>query len=439
MPYLTPQALPESDKCRSLSIPEDSEWLALFGGALTELTKAYNWEYSGGLTVDETVSQMMSILNNWYLDSCAACTTPGGYRVIRIGTGGHLEQLDEDGNWVPATDDYEIPPPAAREGGTADDQICLAAKNAVNVLEQLYENIAESFDSHLSEVEAITAFILALIALVGFEFAPITWGIVAFFAVVFHLIYEAVAYLTADLWDENFSKQMTCFLVDCASNDAGVVTFDYDCFTGKLNSLATDFGLSEVQLRLYAQVSFMLNFIGGVDGLNLAGATTEITNDDCEFCEDTWCRTWLFGEGNSPAWTFDFGSYNSGTDQFDGANTSPSGNTVLLQAKLHFDAATVTWFSVMFDFKSGGTFGGNSFQIGNGTTYAANVFDSAAAPTDTEQMDAFLGGDSDPNELTDLWIQIGVPSRDTLDTYLHVTQVTVRGTGDNPVGDDSCE
>src|SRR5262245_18703031 len=114
MPYLTPQELPETDDCRSLSIPANSEWLALFGGALTEFTKEWNWEYSGGLTIEETVQKMNEIINNWYANPCAACTTPGGYRVIRIGANGHLEQLDESGDWTPTTDDYYIPPPEAR-------------------------------------------------------------------------------------------------------------------------------------------------------------------------------------------------------------------------------------------------------------------------------------------------------------------------------------
>jgi len=284
MPYLTPQELPESDTCRSLSIPDDTEWLALFGGALTELIKNYNWEYSGGLTIDETVEKMTDIINNWYSDPCAACTTPGGYRVIRIGAGGHLEQLDEDGNWEPATDDYAIPPPEAREGGSPDDQICLAAKNAVNVLEQLYEAWTTYWDDELSLDEAITAAIAFLISLVPFAFAPIVWAIAALLLPVFAAFYAAMNYLTADLWDEDFSNQMICFLVNCASNDAGVVTFDYDCFVGELNSLADSFGLTEIQIRLYLQVSYLLYFIGGVDGLNLAASTTDITNDDCSFC-----------------------------------------------------------------------------------------------------------------------------------------------------------
>lgn len=284
MPYLTPDSIPEGEICRPLSIPASTAWLALVSGALTELTKPYNWQQFGSLTVEETVAKMQEIIDAYYATACAMCLIPGGYRVIRITNTGQLEQLDENGDWTPATDEYALPAPDARTGGTEADQICLAAKNAVNVLSQLYESLAESWDENLSEAEALTALIAAIIAILGAPFAPITAAIAAFFLAVFHLLYGALEYLGADLWTEDFSNQMTCFLVDCATNDAGVVTFDWDCFTGKLNSLADSFMLSEIQVRLYLQVSFILYFIGGVDGLNLAGATTEITNDDCSFC-----------------------------------------------------------------------------------------------------------------------------------------------------------
>jgi len=284
VPYLTPQSLPEDDTCRPLLIPTSSEWLALFGGALTELSFKYNWQYSGGLTVDETVAKVNEIINNWYDSACTTCETPGGYRVIRIDGDGHLQQLNDAGDWEDTTGDYAIPDPDARSGGTAEDQICLAAKNAVNVLQQLYENLTDSYSDGLSEAEALTAYILGLTAIVGFEFAPITWGIVAFMTPVFAALYSALGFLFADLWDASVSDQITCFLKLCATNDAGVVTFDWDCFVRQLNSLTNNFSLTEDQLRLYIQISYMLYFIGGVDGLNLAGATTAITDADCTDC-----------------------------------------------------------------------------------------------------------------------------------------------------------
>jgi len=282
VPYLTPQDLPEGDNCRPLFIPAGSEWLALFGGALTELVKVWNWEDSGGLTVAETVAKMQEIIDIWYAGGCETCDLPEGGKIIRLGEDGHVQVL-EDGEWITPTEgDYYIPPPEAREGGTEADQICLAAKNAVNVLEQMYESLSESWAESLSTAEAITAMIGVAISIVGFEFAPISFGIAAFVLWALDKLYKALDYLGADLWTEDFSRQMICFLIPCATNTDGVVTFDWDCFVDKLNSLADDFMLTELQLRLYAQVSVMLWLIGGVDGLNLAGSTTEITDDFCD-------------------------------------------------------------------------------------------------------------------------------------------------------------
>lgn len=345
MPYLTPNGIPEDDDCRPLSIPASSEWLALFGGALTELTKSYNWQQFGALTVEETVAKMQSIIDNWYTVPCAACTTPGGYRVLRINNSGQLEQLDESGNWQPATDEYQIPLPAAREGGSSSDQICLAASNAVNVLEQLYENLSDSLNGELDEAEAISAFILALIALVGFEFAPITWAIAAFMTVVFSVLYSALEYIIADLWDESVSDQIICFLVQCASNESGVVTFDWTCFNQKLESLANGFSLTAEQLRLYVQIGYMLYFIGGVDGLNLAGGTTEITSADCDNCGG-WCYIAYFTETDGGFVADDCGGVTGEWIALSGWNASDVVNCggvdrTLLQISLTFESSIV--------------------------------------------------------------------------------------------------
>jgi len=287
VPYLTPQELPEDDDCRPLSIPANSEWLALFGGALTELTKTWNWEYSGGLTIAETVAKMNEIIDNWYTVPCAACTTPGGYRVVRINSDGQIEQLNDEGEWEPATDEYYIPPPEAREGGTEADQICLAAKNAVNVLAQVYEAWSDAWSSELSTDEIILAGIAIFIALVGFAIAPITWAIAAFLYVIFEGAFKVLEYATADLWDANFTDVMVCILRNCASNDGGVVTFDWNCLNDAIDAQVQIVTLTDEQLRLFAQVGYLMYFIGGTDGLNLAGATTAITDDNCDECG--WC------------------------------------------------------------------------------------------------------------------------------------------------------
>jgi len=70
VPYLTPETIPEGRACRALSIPLSSEWLAIVSGALTELTKTYNWEQAGSVTVDEAVAAMQAMLDAYYV-GCA--------------------------------------------------------------------------------------------------------------------------------------------------------------------------------------------------------------------------------------------------------------------------------------------------------------------------------------------------------------------------------
>jgi len=286
VPYLTPDSIPEETDCRSLLIPASTDWLAIVSGALTELTKTWNWQQFGSVTVDEAVDAMQAMIDAYYLGCSGGCELPEGGEIIRIGEDGRIEVLS-DGEWVTPTDgDYYIPPPEAREGGTEADQICLAAKNAVNVLHELYDQLSDYFNDELSDAAALLGLAAFMTTATAFEFAPIVAGIAAFLLPIFAGVYSALSYLTADLWDENLDKQLTCFLQECATNDAGVVTFDWDCFTGKLNSLTDEFGLSEVQLRFYLQISYLLLFIGGADGLNLAAGTTAISDDDCSFCSE---------------------------------------------------------------------------------------------------------------------------------------------------------
>jgi len=312
VPYLTPEEIPESTTCRALLIPDSADWLAIFSGALTELTKLWNWQQEGAVTVDEAVTLVQDIIDQFY-DGCpACCELPEGGEIIRIGEDGRIEVLDGD-EWVAPTGDYLIPPPEARETGTPGDQICLAAMNAVNVLHELYDQLAEYFGDELSDAAALLGLAAFMTTATAFEFAPIVAGIAAFLLPIFAGVYSALSYLTADLWDAALDEQITCFLQECASNDDGVVTFDWDCFTGKLNSLTDEFGLSEVQLRFYLQISYLLLFIGGVDGLNLAGGTTAITTPDCA-CTSLWCRI--------SDWAVDEDGYSAGYPGFTNPYTS---------------------------------------------------------------------------------------------------------------------
>jgi len=426
VPYLTPDDIPESDVCRSLSIPASTDWLAFFGGALTELSKTYNWQQWGAVSVDDTVAKMQEIIDNWYTEPCEACSTPGGYRVIRIGAGGHVEQLDENGDWVDATDEYHIPPPDAREDGTEADQICLAAKNATNALETLYNSLSDSFASELTTAQALVAFAEAAILYLGFEFAPITFGIAAFLFATFELLYTALSYLTADLWTDDFSNQIACFLQTCASNDAGVVTFDWDCFNAQLNSLADDFSLSELQIRLYLQVAFMLQFIGGADGLNFAGGSTEITDDDCSFCEDRWCYTWDFTVTDGDWVSNPRDGSGWGAVYASGLGWG-SGDFLCMSRQL---PAACNIDQIVVDCADGGAIF---------TMYWEDAFPNASGGdtilTFTTMCTTGAPGGTDWNPASGDWLTLQIVNGARNE---EITRITISGEGDDPFGTDNC-
>jgi len=414
VPYLTPDELPEERDCRALSIPATTDWLAIVSGALTELTKSWNWEQQGAVTVAEAVAAMQAMIDEYY-EGCNDCILPGGFPPIRINISGKVEIFD-GGEWVvPTSGDYYIPPPEAREGGTPDDQICLAAKNAVNVLHQLYTNLSDSFGEALDEAAAGVLFVEAIAGIVGVVVASISAGILALGLFAFQLLYQALSYLTDDLWNEDFESQITCFLVDCATNDAGVVTFDWECFNDKLNSLADDFSLTELQIRLYLQIGFILQFIGGADGLNLAGATTEITDDDCEFCSDEWCREWDQSafEGE---WTFDFGSSN--------------GNWYV-DAHINFGVGTVAVVGGCYDYTvTGGDEVGNAAHWYNEDYSVGLDTDPLCTPIGTSFLNT-------PQSLAGIAIN---PVKGSNSGIITVTRVKLWGTGTPPdVGTAGCD
>jgi len=269
------------------------------------------------LTVEEAALAFQDIITQapYNLKTCA---NPDGGKIIRVAPNGHVQQLSDANTWEDPTGDYAIPPTPAREGSDSAI-ICLASKNAANVLQLLYENVTDSFNSGLDEAEAETALTLTLVSLVGAEFAPITFALVTFFGVAFGVLYGLLEFIGADLWDDTFTDTLTCILQGCASAVDGVVSFDYDCFNDALAAQTNVFDLTFEQLRLFGQIQYLLLVTGGVDMLNLSGATTAITDDNCDFCEPRWCYDvdltldpWLLTVHTQAGWSAAFGHWVAG-------------------------------------------------------------------------------------------------------------------------------
>lgn len=282
MPYLTPDEIPEEGVCRPLLIPDDTAWLALVSGALTELTQPYNWEQFGAVTVEQAVERMQAMVDAYYAGACGSCELPDGGKVIQIRLDGRFYEQCGD-SWCEPTGDYEIPPVPAREGATDDQLRCLAAKNAANVLEQLYEQVVDNFNEHISAAETILQLGIFIGTLIAPPIGLAARSLLAIFAIGMGELFAFLDFLTEDVWDENFTDKLVCMLLECSAITDGVVTFNYECLVQRINDTTNPFDFTFTEYRLLAQVNFLLTTIS-IDGLNLAGATTAITDDDCEYC-----------------------------------------------------------------------------------------------------------------------------------------------------------
>lgn len=435
--FPTPNNTPGDTVRRIFIVPNSEEWLGLLEGAAQVLLDEWRYYDWGALTPAETVAAFNEVILASYTNVCQ-CANPDGGKIIRINPNGHVQEIGEDGTWTDPTGDYEIPPVPAREGGTEEDQICLAATNCANVLQLLYENLSDSWNAALNDAEALTAFILALVALIGAEFAPITFALVTFFGWLFGVLYETLAFVGADLWDENFTKALVCILVDCATNTAGVVTFDWACFNNELAANTNIFDLTASQLRLFGQIQFILSCIGGVDALNQAGATTAITGADCSACASEWCITNDCTD-NSDGWSVQFGgSYVGGADGWQPTDVASGGlhyrdleilldlgaSYQLTEVGMEFDFVTGDWDSDAY----------NSWAIFVGAATPFELSDVVTHGDTTDGLGRTLIFALD-NPIRYIYLEIVTSTTAAADYTGSATlkNVTLRGTGTKPV------
>jgi len=326
--YQTPPDLPESVVCRTLLIPNSKEWLGIFNSAVLTLLNTYNWEQVNDtdLSIDDTIALIVPMINAFWdtldCDSPDRCLLPTGGRILRIGLHGHLEQL-AGGEWVTPDGDYTVPPVPAREEATEVERLCAAAANAEYVLRTLYEEVTDLVGAEASQAEVIAAVFTFLVETIGVWLGLAFGSLAPLVIAAFVVFYEIAVFITADLWDSEFSDILKCLLLACASDDGDVVTFDWECVN---EQLATTVDLLDPdainQLRLFGQITFILSVIG-VDGLNAAGATTAVTSPDC-VCNDHCFRLdFRFTNGVS------YGYHNSGgTYDFGAGYTGINGGSV---------------------------------------------------------------------------------------------------------------
>lgn len=198
--------------------------------------------------------------------------------LIRTGTGGGIEVSTDGETWTPT----ETATPAARDPDAGENvNRCLAAANAVNVLVSLHYEVSRSTSvpTGLALAGIIAGFLIAILFVpfsVGLILALITGGAAAVFAAL------PMGAFTAEIQEE-----LQCMLYCAATDDGdGNVTFDFDQVRAAIAPNITPLGM-------WAALDYYMQIIGE-DGLNRAGATTEIAEAtcDCPDCPDEWCYEW---------------------------------------------------------------------------------------------------------------------------------------------------
>jgi len=295
VPYLTPDEVPEGTACRPLFIPDDSAWLALVSGILSEGAKYWNWQQYGTLTPQECAAVIQDIVDQFYSADCAEPLLPGGGLVVRLDLDGHAEVLQGE-TWQPPTGDYVVPPPDARTEPTEDEKRCLAAANACEVLKNLYEETVDIAGEAIDTFEFAAGLAIAIATILVPPVGLISASIMALTLITTELVFDTAQFILADVWTSEFDEELICILYNNATVQGDdTVTFDFNKVRNDItNALAFDLDFSLFQQRLALQVGAELGFIGA-DGLNLAGGTTAITDYDCTVCFGPWIYRWDFG------------------------------------------------------------------------------------------------------------------------------------------------
>jgi len=257
---------------------QDETWAQYALGALKALTVGYNWYKSGDLDVDEAAEAFRLIVQQAPLNKLPSCSLPTGQPLMRIDpTNGHIQGVDEDGNWQ---DDPTLPPPPARTDPTDQEKRCLGSANTANALKILYESLTDSWSMGLSTAEAITAFVAAVGTTLSAAFFPPAAALIAIGGLLFEVVYAVVEFVGADVWSDGFDARLLCILYACSSVDADVVSYDFQCVIDRLAAQTDVLDLSLAELRLFGQLYYILNFIGS-EGLNYSSGATAITEATC--------------------------------------------------------------------------------------------------------------------------------------------------------------
>jgi len=278
-------------------------------------------------------------------------------------------------------------------------------------------------DGGLDTAAAIAAFVSGVGIALTATFAPPVAALIAVADLIFGVVYEVVEFVTADVWTDSFDARMRCYLYECSSVTADVVTFDFQWLLDKLAEQTHAFDLDTYSIRLFGQVYYLLQMIG-VDGLNYAGSATTLSGESCD-CE--WCIEWDFTvtSGAADGWAVvgTSGSYSAGVGWI-GANlnvNSKSDLNLILPVAL----TGITEVDITYTKTAGG--GANNVNVlrveqPTGTVLAQNVFNTLGSDLTKALTGTFVN-------VARIYLDI---NSGTSTTTVKVTHARIKGVGVRP-------
>jgi hypothetical protein len=107
--FPTPDSLPEETVCRTLTIPNETVFLACFMGALRVLAEAENWQQTGSVTPEEAAAAAFEIIDQAYNSMiCPVETVDTPY--WDDSTDVDDEEAIDDQPWYGKVEDPSVPP-----------------------------------------------------------------------------------------------------------------------------------------------------------------------------------------------------------------------------------------------------------------------------------------------------------------------------------------
>lgn len=308
--FLTPPNLPLTRQQRCINIPVSKEWLGIFNAALLALTQEWNYEqtFDSELTPAQCAAICYQIYEDYLKNECGedtivdvrqspenSCILEKSYdgiewipfadlslcapqyrinpatRGLETSLDGETWESVPEAPWVESASPY-VPEPNIQPG-TTQVKRCLAAANAVEVIDAFYR---ETFG-------AVAAGLNNNMLTLNNALADINYGLLSLLYAPEQGLLETLGffefdfgtYMAAPGLEPEDKTALMCLLYQNATVDADIVRFDHGAIQ---DNVVTDVGVNPG-----TAIALLLGYMAP-EGLDRAGGVQVVTEMDCSDC-----------------------------------------------------------------------------------------------------------------------------------------------------------